>query len=274
MLRDLLVHVEGGECGRQRVNLAVDLAERSGARLSGLHVVPPVEIAPLYKPSQIDAALARRSSALAADARDARQVFTDVAIERVAGACWLETEGDMVGSVSQWARFADLVILGQGEWQEPPQRHPLPMAHQVALRCGRPVLVVPSGVQSAAFAKVAVAWDGSREAVRAIHDALPLLKAALTVHLITMIKRTDTGLDADVDDLLAHLSNHDIAVEADVQRVEAAEEHATLQRHINQGAYDLLVMGGYSHPMWMEFIFGGATRSALLSSDIPVLVSH
>jgi hypothetical protein len=78
--------------------------------------------------------------------------------------------------ISHRARYADLVILGQYEWQGSPETHPLPIAHPVVLRCGRPVLVVPAAVQQSALARIAIAWEGSREAVRAVHDALPLLR--------------------------------------------------------------------------------------------------
>lgn len=274
MLRDLLVHVDGVEPGRQRVKLAVDLARRAGARLSGLHVTPPPEIAPLYKPSQVEAALARSAAELASSAHLAKAIFEEEAVGHLPDARWFEAEGDVAEGVRTRARFADLVILGRDEWQDPPETHVLPVAHSVVLRCGRPVLVVPTGVRSSIFAKVAVAWDGSREAVRAVHDALPLLKLAQTIHLVAMIKTSDTGIDVDVTSLAAHLANHGVTIEAKVECVAGSEEHKALQRSIDQGGYDLIVMGGYSHPRWMEFIFGGATLFTLLSSNIPVLVSH
>ncbi|HXQ15955.1 MAG TPA: universal stress protein [Caulobacteraceae bacterium] len=274
MLRDLLVHVGSGEPGRQRVKLAVDLALRTGARLSGLHVTPPAEIAPVYKPSQVGAAVARKAAALTAAADLARAIFEAEAIRRLPNASWFEAEGDVVEGVCRRSRFADLVILGRDEWQDPPETHPLPIAHSVVLHCGRPVLVVPIGAPFATFAKVAVAWDGSREAVRAIHDALPLLKLAQAIDIITMIRPHETMIDAEVEDLTTHLANHGIAIAAKVDCAPGAAEHKTLQGNIDRGAYELVVMGGYSHPQWMEFIFGGATMFTLMSSKIPVFLSH
>jgi nucleotide-binding universal stress UspA family protein len=274
MLRDLLVHVDGDEPGRQRVKLAVELARRTGACLAGLHVTPPAEVSPRYKPSQIEAAVAQSAAALSAGARIAKEIFEEDAVRHHAEARWFEAEGDIAEGIASRARFADLVILGRDEWQDPPEKHMLPVAHSVVLCCGRPVLVVPSGVQSSVFAKIAVAWDGSREAVRAVHDALPLLKLAQTVHLVATIRPSDTGIDVDVNGLTAHLANHGVTIEARVECAPGSEEHKALQRNIDQGAYDLVVMSGYSHPRWMEFIFDGATLFTLLSSNIPVLVSH
>jgi|GEM_PF-3631268 len=77
MFRDLLVHVDGSEAGRRRLQFAIDLALRTGARLNGLHVVPPPEVPPLYKPSQVDEATANMSLKLASNARAARKVFNE-----------------------------------------------------------------------------------------------------------------------------------------------------------------------------------------------------
>ena len=274
MYRDLLVHVDGSEAGRRRVQFAVDLALRTGARLSGLHVMPPPDVPPLYKPSQVDEATANMSLKLASNARDAKKAFYEEVGQRLADTRWFESDDDVVRGISDSARYADLVILGQYERQGPQVAHPLPIAHSVVLRCGRPVLVVPAAVGPISFARVAIAWDGSREAVRAVHDALPLLALSQSVEIVTIIPPSAPESDDGAEMLSAHLAHHGIKLGANVIRVRAQEEHTALQMHIEQGHYDLLVMGGYSHPMWLEFIFGGTTKSILLSSKIPVLVSH
>ena len=156
MWRDLLVHVDGSEAGRRRVQFAVDLAARLGARLSGLHVTPPVEVPPLYKPSRVAEVASDISSTLALDARAAATVFSEET-QRLADAAWFEAAGDIAPGISDKARCADLVILGQYEWQGSPEAHPLPIAHSVVLHCGRPVLVVPAVVQPSALASIAVA---------------------------------------------------------------------------------------------------------------------
>lgn len=274
MLRDLLVHVDGSQAGRRRVQFAADLAVRTGARLSGIHVTPPAEVPPLYKPSQVAKMAADLSSKLALDAHAAAMVFSEEATGRVADVCWFEAEGDVAQGISHRARYADLVILGQYERQGSPQTHPLPIAHSVVLRCGRPVLVVPAVAQPSSLTRIAVAWDGSRESVRAVHDALPLLRLSQSVQIVTMIPPSAEDNEDDAESLLAHLAKHGIGIGTDVLQIRTVEEHGSLRKQIEQGYYDLLVMGGYSRPMWLEFIFGGATQSILLSSKIPVLVSH
>jgi nucleotide-binding universal stress UspA family protein len=107
-----------------------------------------------------------------------------------------------------------------------------------------------------------------------VHDALPLLALSQSVEIVTIVPSSAAESDDDAKHLSAHLANHEIKIEANVIRIGAEKEPTALRQHIEKARYDLLVMGGYSHPMWLEFIFGGATQSMLLSSKIPMLVSH
>lgn len=171
MFRDLLVHVDGSQAGRRRVQFAVDLARRAEARLCGLHVRPPADVPPRYKSSRVAKVATDIATTLVLEAQAAATVFR----KEAPNAGWLEADGEVVECISEKARYADMVIVGQYEWQGPAQRHPLPIAHSLVLQCGRPVLVVPALAQPCAFVRTAIAWDGSREAVRSVHDALPLL---------------------------------------------------------------------------------------------------
>jgi nucleotide-binding universal stress UspA family protein len=272
MLRDLLVHVDGSPAGRQRAQFAFDLAARAGARVTGLHITPPVEIRPLYKPSVLPRITVEVSTQLMLDASAAAAIFSEETNRLSADASWLEATGDVVDGISDKARYADLVILGQYEWQGGPEAHPLPIAHSVVLQCGRPVMVVPASFTSRSLARIAIAWDASREAVRAVHDALPLLRLSQSVELISVTRETDLNRNVDAVDLSRHLSNHQIDVKTNI--IKSADEQTALREELQQGGYDLIIMGGYSHPIWLEFIVGGATQSILLSSKIPVLVSH
>ena len=119
------------------------------------------------------------------NAQSAKAIFLEETAHGLVEARWFESQGEVAKGISDRARAADLVILGQDERQQPPERYPLPVAHSVVLRCGRPVLVVPNSAQSLPLDNVVVAWDGSREAVRAVHDALPLLRMAKAVHIVT-----------------------------------------------------------------------------------------
>ena len=232
MLRDLLVHVSG-EYGRQRLGFATELAMQTGARLTGLHVIPPAEISPRYKPSQVASAVTRFAAALTADADAGKASFEEMTANRLSDARWIEAKGDVAQGICIRARLADLVIVGRDEWQDPPETHPFPIAHSGVLQCGRPVMVVPDGTLSPVFTKVGVAWDGSREAVRAVHDAIPMLKSAKSVDLISVIKPTESSSDVNINDLAAHLTHHGISIKAKVECGVGSQEHNRLQRIID-----------------------------------------
>jgi nucleotide-binding universal stress UspA family protein len=251
MFRDLLVHVDGGQAARRRVQLAAELAARMSARLSGLHVTPPVEVPLRYKPSLVAEAAAEISKRLAAKARAAATVFRQEATQRLADTRWFEAEDNVAQGINRHARYADLVILGQHEGQGSPETHPLPIAHTVVFRCGRPVLIIPAVVQRCALEKVVITWDGSREAVRATHDALPLLRLSKSIEVVTMSHPSAEDNEIDTSSMLAHLAIHGIEVKMKVLQIGTVEE---LQKQIERERYDLVVMGGYSHPMWLEFV--------------------
>jgi nucleotide-binding universal stress UspA family protein len=122
------------------------------------------------------------------------------------------------------------------------------------------VLVVPATVRPCALAKVAVAWDGSREAVRAVHDALPLLRLSRSVQIVTVISPSAADSEANAEKLSTHLANHGISVGSNPVRIRSAEEHESLQQQIEQGDYDLLVMG-VAHTRGGGNSFSGARHS-------------
>ena len=107
-----------------------------------------------------------------------------------------------------------------------------------------------------------------------MHDALPLLALSQSVEIVTIIAPSAVESADDAKQLSAHLANHGIEIEAGLIQIRSEEEPVALRKQMEKAEYDLLIMGGYSHPKWLEFIFGGATQSILLLSKIPVLVSH
>jgi nucleotide-binding universal stress UspA family protein len=180
-------------------------------------------------------------------------------------------EGAMSVSICKLARWADLVVVGQYEWEGAVERHPLSLAEAVAVDCGRPVLVVPAAIRDGRLRRALVAWDGSREAVRALHDALPLLREAKATVEVAMI---DGEVSAVLEPLFDHLRRHQIGVEDEVHLHASGSTAGALVERLKQGHFDLLIMGAFGHPVWIEFLFGGTTPSALFNASTPVLISH
>ena len=170
------------------------------------------------------------------------------------------------------ARHFDLAVVGQ---VEPGKALPEELiAEGALLESGRPVLVVPY-VQKAGLKldRVLVCWDASRNAARAVADAMPFLQRAKLVEVVTFAKDDKEDKFPGVD-IAQNLSRHGIKVEA--RRV--APGDVDIANNIlsiaADTASDFMVMGSYGHSRLREFLFGGATRGVLAAMTVPVLMSH
>ncbi len=139
------------------------------------------------------------------------------------------------------------------------------------------MLVIPrAGHHSTIGERVLVAWNGKREATRAIFDALPLLKQAKDVKVLAVESgRKGEDVDFPAAEISAALARHGVKVEAARTVLEggAAIGDELLNRVSDEGR-DLLVMGCYGHSRMHEFVFGGVTRDILGNMTVPVLLSH
>jgi nucleotide-binding universal stress UspA family protein len=152
------------------------------------------------------------------------------------------------------------------------------LVEQVILHNARPTLVVPyAGSFTTIGDTVAIAWDDSREAARAVADALPILHKAQKVHLIQYESANDDITNQELHQRLKSvqqwLSWHGVEAEARLESPPANVGHALLAALNDVGA-DLLVMGAYGHTRWTERIFGGVTQTLLTQMTTPVLMSH
>ena len=147
----------------------------------------------------------------------------------------------------------------------------------MTLVSGRPILVVPNVGNFADLGRrVVIGWNASREAARAVNDAMPLLTAAETVTVLTIDPREGPRAHGELPgaDISLHLARH--GVKAEIERTASADlpvGEVLLSRVADLGA-DLLVMGAYGHSRARELLLGGATRSLLRSMTLPVLMSH
>jgi nucleotide-binding universal stress UspA family protein len=145
------------------------------------------------------------------------------------------------------------------------------LAELVAINSGAACMVSPEGSPvSASFDRIVVAWNGSREARHALGEGMAFIEAARDVRVVTIGWEPDQG---SIDDLLRHLAVH--GVEAGFERVTNHVDHGTaiIDRCARFGA-DLLIMGAFAHPPATEMILGGATRTVLNETPLPVLMAH
>lgn len=148
---------------------------------------------------------------------------------------------------------------------------------QVVLSAGRPVIVLPrKGDAKFDPSETLVGWDGSREAARAAFDALPLLAKAARVRIVRADPQKDPSLRGSVAgaDLAETLARHGVTCEAEGFPTDGADAGQALLRRADDIGAGLIVMGAYGHSRLAEFIFGGTTRYVLLKLNRPVLMSH
>jgi nucleotide-binding universal stress UspA family protein len=274
-LKDLLVHVDNDPACRSRLDVAVALAAKYGAHLTGLHATGSPGL-PGYAEVELPPSLREEvRHHLEELARQAEQRFHERARQRGILGEWRLDTGDIVGAMRLHARYADLTVVGQGiDLQGAP--HDLAfLPEELALGVGRPVLVVPRyGAFETVGERVLIAWNGSREATRAVHDALPLLKRATEVTVLSIDPEHDSGSRVPSADIALHLARHGVAAEAaSTVGLDIAVGDVLLSRAADLSA-DLIVMGAYGHSRVREMVLGGATRHLLHHMTVPVLLSH
>jgi nucleotide-binding universal stress UspA family protein len=184
---------------------------------------------------------------------------------------WQTIIGLPVAYLTRHACAYDLVIVGQRDGQEPTG---LDAPEEVVLGCGRPVLIVPNGFGPRRIGgHVLIAWNGSREAMRAVQDALPLMALCdgATVLLVNPEEDADVDLQSE---LIDHLARHGLKAFPETTRAATGViADAVLDRAAQLNA-DVIVMGAFGHSRLRETILGGMTRDMLFHAGRPLLMSH
>ncbi len=182
----------------------------------------------------------------------------------------------MAEAVARHARYADLTVVGYGV--EGAAKDILEEAFDGALfESGRPVLVTPETPPEAArFERIIVAWDGSKQAARAVADAMPLLKRADAIAVAVVdptVSDAAHGQEPGADVAL-FLSRHGLQVEVHQLPKSGHSVSEALSLNAKDFNADLIVMGGFGRSHWREFLFGGVSRSLLGRQDIPLFMAH
>ena len=168
-------------------------------------------------------------------------------------------------------RTADIAVMTQHKRGDP-ERFGDVLFKSALFHSGRPVLVVPRGYQGHySVERVLIAWDASVHATRAAAAAIPLLAGSASIRVLT-VQEISKGDDFRQSALVQHLRRHDLNVEL-AQRSDRDVPEAIL-REVESFRATLLVMGGYRHSRFREFVFGGATRLMLDKMAAPVLFAH
>lgn len=273
--RTILVHCDSGPGTPARLKVGADLASRSNGHVVGLFVRQPFQ-APAFTDAgpAMDSLYRSYETALKADEAMATAAFRDVIARNGQSGDWRVTDGLIEEVVMAEARYADLVIVGQGSADAPLTNTPSDLAEDVVLAGLRPVLIVPHiGVARPPGGTVMLCWNESREAVRAATAALPLLERADKVIVLLIDPRSHDGHQPGAD-VAAWLGRH--GVNATVRRDTAADSDVggVILSRAADFDVDLIVMGLYGHSRMREWVLGGASRTLLASMTVPLFVMH
>ena len=276
----ILVHIDQSAGSRSRLGIAISLARDFASQLVGVFLDDAPEITPSIAallPDDIVAQYLRNAADAQRAAEDAfRQAAAAAAVTDIE---WRAPAGPAIEAAVGHVRCADLIVIGQPDAAEAGWSFAAQLVAAVLLETGRPMLVVPYvGAPATVGTNVLVAWDGGREASRALADAMPLLVRASQVTVACL----DPGASARGADaaararLAAYLQRHGVTARIDHDNLgddDVAVGEWLLSRVADLDG-DLIVMGGYGQPRWHERVLGGATRTLLATMTVPVLMAH
>jgi len=274
-VRDIFTIVDIYNDKMNAAEAALELASRRKAHVTGLALALE-PIAPGFLASPVPAEyLVEAITNAENSAKTAAVAFSDKAkamgVDAEARTATVYSGG--TPAIVRQAQLSDLIIVGQ---DDPEHGEPMRSAIIEALlfESGVPVLVIPSGwTQPVHTDKVMIAWDGSSTAARAVHAALPALKVATSIEVV-MVAGSKKWSGEPGADVASYLARHDHTVTVTTLPRTAPEVSTVLINHAAESGATMLVMGGYGHNRFRQFVLGGVTRDMLERMTIPTLMTH
>ena len=276
MIKDIAIHLTGSSEDATRIAHAAGLARALDAHLTGIYIHQMPDILSITDPSG-SAFLQRLVEQSVAQAEAATK-----ALDSALGQLGLTYElrrldlypGEVGSELASEARQSDLFVgtrpygdPNKGQWIE----------EAVLFQSGRPCFFLPPSFQGrSSYDNVLVAWKNTREAARAVADAVPLLKQAKSVVVAIVDEQLGAAEEqhrAPDEDIGRYLSRH--GIKAEIHIIDGwTSTGAALRNEAVRTAADLIVMGAYGHSRLREWMLGGATRDVLNAATVPVLVAH
>lgn len=277
-MRDILVFSESFKRWGPAIEYAARLAGACDAQLTGIWIcASPLSVAPSFEAPELLGEILEATIELEHEAFAATPAFiSHVAKFGLRRASWQVAEGYVPEALALAGNWHDLLVIERTEhamWGS------LTAIGNIVLGAGLPCLAIPGEAPSQvpALDSVAIAWNGSSEALRAAHAALPLLHHARRIVILHGEQRAPANMAAwqPPFDLAAYLQRHGLRTESlPIQGSTDDDVAAALLRAATELGAGLLVMGAYGHTRFREWVLGGATRYVLEHATLPLLLRH
>ncbi|MEY3906582.1 MAG: hypothetical protein RIR59_1405 [Pseudomonadota bacterium] len=270
-MKSVLLHIFEDDGLDDRLSVALDLCRAHDAHLSCVYITPYSAYVGLDPVGGVFASGAvidglRESEARTRDRVEARLNREDVRWD------WQSYDGDPAQTIISVSSLADLVVLSQSGRSRLGADAPLPIVDDVAVHAGCPVLVVPKGVtRFDATAPIVIGWNASEEAARAVREALPALRLARAVTLVSIGEEDEVYPQTDAS---AYLSHHGIKTDLESFPASAGPADAVLTQVAKRLGAGAILIGAYGHSRLRQTLLGGVTRRLATHSDIPVLLAR
>ncbi len=190
-------------------------------------------------------------------------------------ACTTETPhlaySDLLGSFRWQARLHDLAVIDAEPDALTGHRG---LIEVLLFDSGRPLIIVPRLIDTFRARRIVVAWDGSAQATRALHDALPFLKQAIAVEIVSVVGEKDLSKSLPGAEIAPSLAHHDVPVTVVDLVAEDGDVAEALRKHATSSCADMIVMGAFVHSRLRELVWGGVTQALLRSCPVPLFLSR
>jgi nucleotide-binding universal stress UspA family protein len=276
-IKNILVSYNGLKGAESALGVAMLMARRHDAHLTGALSHGPsrlgAALGPWVTPELMDRVSEAERERRESIATRFGEATRELERERPGKVHFLDLGGDADESLMEAARVYDLVVMGQYESNREIE-HLVPHPDLVALRSGRPVMIVPRGYRTDKLAdRALLAWDGGRAAARAMSDAMALLETHSHVTVAT-VGDSERARRREGRDVVAHLARHGIRTDwLHLKKPKGGVPQALINA-VQDKAAGMLVMGAYEHSKFSEDLIGGTTKAILDEIGVPVLMAH
>jgi nucleotide-binding universal stress UspA family protein len=276
-IKQLLVGFDGNQASTSAARQAVLMAQKYDASITGIHVFRHEAFESHIRRWIPDDVVAQMQGVTIEAEREFEKSFRRTLQEAgfKGDVNWITAEGSAIVVLPRYARYFDMLLLGQFTQVSRAERQAL-SPEDLLLRAGVPIIIVPANYDVRPLKeRAAVAWDGSRSAARALSDAMLILE---TKDNLDVLRVSDDGKVSDKIppelDIVARMAAHGVNARTIDLTAGADGIGGAIVRYCAEHDPDVLVMGAYGRGKFMDLLFGGATRYVLVNMTVPVLMSH